>query len=127
MSINKIHYDQIGLVGRERETKILNSCLARMMMASIEEQDNQQEPRKKELIFIKGYSGTGKSRLAHTLEKQVNSMKNGMFAKGKFDLNNNDVPFSGIAATFGEICRTMKSTHSTAQEGNGEQEEDLFA
>ena len=56
----------------------LKSCLER----TCSEQDTR-----KELVFIKGYSGVGKSTLARTLEQSVGDMKNAVCVQGKFDLN----------------------------------------
>eukprot|EP00980_Cylindrotheca_fusiformis_P031803 scaffold27003_cov113-Cylindrotheca_fusiformis.AAC.1 len=63
---------------------------------------------KKELIFITGNSGVGKSSLAQTLKKHVEAHSNGIFVTGKFELNGGDVPYSGIAKAFGEICEKIK-------------------
>ena len=85
----------------------------------------ERSKRKKELVFIKGYSGVGKSTLASFLEKSVtggNSSKStrgqsgdnnsGVFLRGKFDLNNRDEPYSGIASAFSEICRTVRTSNT---------------
>jgi predicted ATPase len=69
--------------------------------------------RRKELVFIKGYSEVGKTSLAYTLEKSVIEMKRGIFVRGKFDSHNDDEPYAGIAAAFGEICRRIKALLSS--------------
>jgi predicted ATPase len=102
LTINKLHYDSIDLVGREREIFILESCLARMTA--------DPEDRMKELVMIKGYSGVGKSFLANTLEKSVSGLDNTIFVRGQFDLNNRDQPYSGISAAFGEIFRSVSTS-----------------
>eukprot|EP00980_Cylindrotheca_fusiformis_P013153 scaffold3327_cov61-Cylindrotheca_fusiformis.AAC.1 len=61
----------------------------------------------KELVFIKGYSGVGKSSLAKTLEKEINSRKDGIYVEGKFDFNASNEPCSGIASAFGEMCKRL--------------------
>ena len=94
LTINKLKYDRVGVVGRENESRILKECL-------------DQLNNNKELIFIQGYSGTGKSSLVSTLEKQVSH--GGVYVQGKFDLLSNDVPYSGIATAFGALCKKIKN------------------
>jgi hypothetical protein len=50
LTINKLHYDSIGLVGREQESATLKACLDRLL--------SEQDTRK-ELVFLNGYSGVG--------------------------------------------------------------------
>lgn len=65
----------------------------------------------KEIVFIKGYSGVGKSTLAHTMKKTViETSKSVIFVQGKFDLNRQDDPYHGVAAAFGEICRAINKS-----------------
>jgi DNA replication protein DnaC len=80
LAINKLRYDSIGLMGRERETETLQSCFNRTT--------KNNEHGRKELILIKGYSGVGKSMLANSLEKSALDTENGIFVRGKFDINN---------------------------------------
>jgi ABC-type glutathione transport system ATPase component len=87
LTINKIQYDQI-FVGREKEIRTLKNRLSRAVYS-------KPKTRRKELIFIKGYSGVGKSTLASALEQSVKETRTGMFVRGKFDLNHNDEPYSG--------------------------------
>jgi hypothetical protein len=101
ITINKLNFESFGLVGREQEIATLKSCFTRMT-------EGTDGNGKKELIFIRGYSGIGKSTLAKTLEKSVTDTKNGILVEGKFDLNKSDDPYSGIAAAFGEICRRVQ-------------------
>jgi ABC-type glutathione transport system ATPase component len=100
LTINKLRFE-IGMFGREREIEDLKSRLVHMT--------SKPDEKRKELIFIKGYSGVGKSTLAYTLEKLVTEMENGIFATGKFYLNKRDAPYAGIAAAFGDIYRTIKN------------------
>eukprot|EP00980_Cylindrotheca_fusiformis_P010936 scaffold2499_cov125-Cylindrotheca_fusiformis.AAC.27 len=105
LTINKLHYDSVGLVGREKETQTLHECLSRLT-ASME----GIEPRKKELIYIKGYSGVGKSTMAKTLEKPMSKLPNGIMVRGKFDQNDRDEPYAAIAQAFGAMCRKVNRT-----------------
>jgi predicted ATPase len=111
LTINKLHYDSIDLVGREREIFTLQFCLARMTA--------DPDDRMKEIVMIKGYSGVGKSSIAKTLEKSVSELDNAVFVRGKFDLNNRDQPYTGISAAFGEIFRSV-STRDAKEESNDE-------
>jgi predicted ATPase len=100
---SKLNYDNVGFEGRQCEIENLRECMNRLVI-----QEEVGRPRRKELAFIKGYSGVGKSTLAYTLNKQVSQMSNAIFAHGKFDMNNYDEPYSGIAAAFGEIVRVLE-------------------
>jgi predicted ATPase len=104
LTINKLKYDAIDIIGREKETDILVSSIDR----SLSEADTGSNKRK-QLIFIKGYSGVGKSTLVRTAEKHVAEIESGMMVQGKFDLINCEDPYSGIAAVFGEVCMRIKS------------------
>eukprot|EP00980_Cylindrotheca_fusiformis_P017950 scaffold5703_cov132-Cylindrotheca_fusiformis.AAC.9 len=97
LTINKLYFDDIGLVGREREVESLLSCFSRM---------NRKKDGKywKELVFVKGYSGSGKSMLTTMLEKPLAPFENGVMVRGKFDLNQRDEPYAAIAEAFGQIC-----------------------
>lgn len=123
LTINKFDIKSLGLIGRENEIEALRSCYERMVD---EKEDDVPHPEKastqsliqsqahKELVFISGYSGVGKSSLAKTLEKDINATNRGVFVEGKFDLNDTDEPYSGIATAFGEICKKlMKLREST--------------
>lgn len=116
-TINKLKIHSIGFIGRQQETQQLQSCLKKMMM--IEENDRNlhgvtnQVPNEatlavskieKELVFIKGFSGVGKTTLARVIRKDVHSIGNGFFAEGKFDLNiNRDQPYAGVAKAYSQL------------------------
>jgi len=62
----------------------------------------------KELVMISGYSGTGKTTLASTLQTKVNSVKEGgAFVTGKFDQFRSGEPLSAISQALGELCRKV--------------------
>eukprot|EP00980_Cylindrotheca_fusiformis_P013392 scaffold3410_cov141-Cylindrotheca_fusiformis.AAC.35 len=116
LTINKLNFKSMGLIGRERETKTLKSRLERMMDEekesksydhAVSAQSLIQSNLHKELVFISGYSGVGKSTLARTLEKEIDGMKDGIYVQGKFDLNTSDEPYSAIASAFGEMCKRV--------------------
>eukprot|EP00980_Cylindrotheca_fusiformis_P016430 scaffold4897_cov129-Cylindrotheca_fusiformis.AAC.7 len=128
LTINKFNTKTMGLIGRGNEIKTLQSCYERMMEEgkerapcdpSISTQSLIQSDLYKELVFISGYSGVGKSSLAKTLQKDVDSMEDGIYVEGKFDLNTSDEPYSGIASAFGEMCkRVLKRKNHSNQNAN---------
>ena len=63
--------------------------------------------RSRQLILISGYSGTGKTSLAGTVEKKVWNV-GGIYARGKCDLSLKNEPYTGLAAACGEVCDHIK-------------------
>eukprot|EP00957_Ditylum_brightwellii_P212245 15367130-Ditylum_brightwellii.AAC.1 len=58
--------------------------------------------------MISGYSGTGKTTLAFTLQTKVNSVKGGgAFVTGKYDQFRSGEPLSAISQALGELCRKV--------------------
>mmetsp|Transcript_34062 Transcript_34062/g.82631 ORF Transcript_34062/g.82631 Transcript_34062/m.82631 type:complete len:296 (-) Transcript_34062:967-1854(-) len=128
LTINKLKIQSIGLVGRESETERLQSCL-RSMMTMVDQQaaaeDNDETELisdetmtiskvNKELVFIKGFSGVGKSSLARTLKQQVDSTNGGdrYYVEGKFDLNESkEKPYAGIAKAYSELVGDLWTTN----------------
>jgi predicted ATPase len=100
LTINKLHYENIGHRERENELSTLQNCLDRLL--------SDEYDKKKELIWIKGQSGVGKTMLAKTLESRIAKMKGAISGYGSFDFNAADDNCSGIAAAFGEICHGIK-------------------
>lgn len=132
LTINKLKTQDMGLVGREQEAADLKSCYDSMMnkMNSIEEEPEYTQERgntaprnrksyaarkskiqgQKELVFISGPSGVGKSSLAMVLKDEVANTSSGLLVEGKIDLNiSMDHPYSSIAKAFGKIFREIKS------------------
>mmetsp|Transcript_23577 Transcript_23577/g.57798 ORF Transcript_23577/g.57798 Transcript_23577/m.57798 type:complete len:227 (-) Transcript_23577:262-942(-) len=109
LTINKLCVESIGLVGREKEKEQLQSCLSRLLFHDRND-DHDHSDMHKELVFIQGYSGIGKSSLANTLEDTIRKMDHGVFLRGKFDLSNNDKPYSGIANAFGQLCQQIQAS-----------------
>jgi hypothetical protein len=95
LTVNKLRCSSLGLVGRDKETDVLKECLERLVVASA-----------RELVFISGGSGTGKSVLAQTLASQTKRHK-GLYLTGKFDFYLRDEPYSGFAAACRELCGEM--------------------
>jgi PAS domain S-box-containing protein len=79
------------LYGREEQVRAL--------LAAFERVADTGTP---ELVLVSGYSGIGKSSLVHELEKP-SVRRPGLFAAGKFDQYERDVPYSPIVQAFREI------------------------
>ncbi|CAB9531002.1 Transcriptional regulator [Seminavis robusta] len=103
LTIGKLNVTKIAVVGREDEVQVLKNCFVRMTTSSTACSTTR---KRKELIFIKGYSGVGKSTLAKTIEKDVVAAS-GIYVEGKFDLYRTHEPYSAITQAFGRICRAL--------------------
>lgn len=114
LTINKLNYQAIGLVGREKEVETLRSCLFQFSRDPV-----TGISRKKELVLIRGYSGIGKSKIALTAKAYAGDINNGTGVCGKFDQYACDEPYSGISTVFGELCEIImdgietRTRHST--------------
>jgi predicted ATPase len=110
LTVNKLRYSSLGLHGRDKEKEILNTCLV-----NVAAKDNNI---KRAMVFIKGFSGTGKSALSESMMARTKSL-NGLYIKGKFDLHLRDEPYSGIAAACRGICGDILMLRDhPAQEGS---------
>lgn len=58
------------------------------------------------LVYIAGYSGIGKSRLVDHLQRPV-AEADGWFATGKFDLYRRDLPYSAFVSAIGDLVRQV--------------------
>mmetsp|Transcript_33926 Transcript_33926/g.82266 ORF Transcript_33926/g.82266 Transcript_33926/m.82266 type:complete len:651 (+) Transcript_33926:139-2091(+) len=96
LTINKLKYNDIELVGRDEQKQILHDCFERMM--------DSEGPVKKELVLIQGHSGTGKSSLAATLKNSIAGYDKAVYVQEKFDLHYIEYPFSAISKAFTNVC-----------------------
>ncbi|KAL3934989.1 MAG: hypothetical protein SGBAC_009407 [Bacillariaceae sp.] len=107
LTINKLQYDKVGLVGREREAKILRESYERLT-------DTNNTPKRKELVFVHGYSGVGKSTLVSSMLEACDKSAAGFCARGKFDFSSADVPYTAIASAFDKIFEDIERNKATS-------------
>lgn len=120
-TVNQLHFDRLGLFGRLEEINLVKECLARLVRA-ICNKENSDDDRQRlnsgktkgtELILIGGASGTGKSSLGLELKRHVKAA-NGLFCFGKYNLNQREQPFVGIAAACNELCLKIAKWKTSA-------------
>ena len=101
-TINKLRFSSIGLYGRDEEQKVLLDTLGRVIANNTAYKKHQQmveaggdDDAKKspssftrELIWVKGLSGCGKSRLVESVLSDGARRHKAIYVRGKFDLNN---------------------------------------
>ncbi|CAJ1946467.1 unnamed protein product, partial [Cylindrotheca closterium] len=103
LTINKLQYDKVGLVGREKETKRLMECYARLTNTTTNITDTYMQSGQKELVFVHGYSGVGKTSLVSSMLEVCDQSATGFCARGKFDFSSGDLPYAAFASAFGQI------------------------
>ena len=98
-TIDKLDYSSLGIYGRDQEVSRIKTCFENLVHGISE----------RELILISGFSGTGKTRLAETLQGYIKSKKQheGLYVKGKFDLKFRNEPYSGFIDACSEICGSI--------------------
>ncbi|KAL3934740.1 MAG: hypothetical protein SGBAC_009606 [Bacillariaceae sp.] len=130
--LNKLKVDDIGLVGRDKEVSILKERLSTMTKIEIEDKEqNSLSPAvsnlvhskdTKEIVFLKGYSGVGKTSLARSVEKEVRKTPHGCYVEGKFDLNASKTkPYDGIANAFSQLFQWLKARDVEALDKIGQE------
>lgn len=85
LTIDKLKFTKLGLVGREKEIDLLLESLNKVKSGTAS----------RAVTLIKGQSGTGKSVLARTLESPA-TKKKGIFTESKYDAQTSLQPYSGI-------------------------------
>jgi PAS domain S-box-containing protein len=83
------------LYGRTREIDALLGAFDRVLSRGITE-----------LVLVSGYSGVGKSSIVNELHKALVPSR-GLFASGKFDQYQRDIPYSTLAQAFQSIVRPI--------------------
>ena len=82
------------LYGRENELNVVLAGFDRIAVGGAE------------LILVSGYSGIGKSEIAHTVQSAVTTRR-GRFVSGKFDQLPSTVPYTAMAAAFRDLVRQL--------------------
>ncbi|KAL3928585.1 MAG: hypothetical protein SGBAC_012588 [Bacillariaceae sp.] len=124
--------DDIGLVGRDNEVSILKSCLSTTTKNEIENEEKisgthavsnlVHSKHTKEIVFLKGYSGVGKTSLARSIEKKVSKTPRGCYIEGKFDLSASKTkPYDGIAKAFSQLFRWLRARDVQALDNIGQE------
>ena len=67
-----------------------------------------------ELLLVCGYSGIGKSSIVHELHKAMVPSR-GLFAAGKFDQQQRDIPFRAFTQAFQGLIRDFMGSRSDAE------------
>jgi predicted ATPase/signal transduction histidine kinase len=83
------------LYGREREIEALLAAFDRVVANGTTE-----------FVLVSGYSGVGKSSVVHELHKVLVPPR-GLFASGKFDQYQRDVPYATLAQAFKSLVRSL--------------------
>jgi PAS domain S-box-containing protein len=66
-----------------------------------------------ELVLLSGYSGVGKSAIVSELHKSLIARR-GLFASGKFDQYQRDIPYSTLTQAFQSVIRSLLTQEETA-------------
>ena len=118
LTANKLRFSSLQLLGREKELATLDECYAQVCQSQqvTSEQDSsstetRHPQRARELIWIRGKSGTGKSALVEDfIRKQDRNNGNKLnLVQGKFDFFLCDEPLAGFAdgfqSLFADLCQ----------------------
>ena len=95
-AVDQLRLSNLKLHGRESDLTLLNTKLTNLAT------------HRRELILVAGVSGIGKTSLiTRGLERPA--QKRGIaFVQGKFDLNNNALPYSAFAHALAELARYVR-------------------
>ena len=85
------------LYGRESEIEALVAAFDRVVAGA-----------RPELVLVSGYSGIGKSSVVNELHKRLVPSR-GLFASGKFDQYQRDIPYATLAQAFQSLIRPLLS------------------
>jgi predicted ATPase len=93
------------LYGRSREVAALVSAFHQVVATGTPE-----------LILVSGYSGVGKSSVVNELHKALVPSR-GLFASGKFDQYQRDIPYATVAQAFQSLVRQILSKSEAELQG----------
>ncbi|WP_019910143.1 diguanylate cyclase [Paenibacillus sp. HW567] len=85
------------LYGREQETTRLVDAFRRSVRGN------------PQLMFVTGEAGVGKTALVHELHKYI-SQEKGLFAEGKFDQYNKNIPYSALIRAFRRLISQLQGS-----------------
>lgn len=112
---SRLRIDKLGIVGREEHMQTLHRSLDRACSNS----------SSRELVFIGGESGTGKTRLASTLRKRVVKHNKGVFCIGRFNAEDQTgLPYRAIADACSQICMLLLGWRTRTPGSSSEEAED---
>lgn len=77
----------------------------------------------RELVLIRGLSGTGKSRLVQSIKAGVMA-RGGLYVTGKFGFSSSPVPYSAVAAACQNIIGEILQLRNVSSGGGGAKEEE---
>lgn len=111
LTLNKFNVNELGLHGRDKEVRQLHQAWERLLSSEssiVAEDSNDTNNRyekegHRELVWIRGLSGTGKSRLAESLARTLRQRGGGLWGRGKFE-QQQQAPYAGLAQACAEIC-----------------------
>lgn len=103
-----LSFESMTLIGRDEEVAKLKASFDRII-SKPENNDGS-----KEIFLIAGEAGTGKSRIALSLQEEISKQPRAMFTKGKFDMSASNEPYYGIANAFGELCQKILDSPADA-------------
>ncbi|CAB9499778.1 Transcriptional regulator [Seminavis robusta] len=137
-------WSKLGLFGRNDHVKQLQACLSQWESANTIKDNNQQPDQRRNsqvnnnddnkrlrrnLVWLSGASGTGKSSLAdHALSTETaKHRQGGLYVKGKFDSQsrNSERPFVGFAAACDDLCVQLLASKSQQHERYAKLQESL--
>ncbi|GAK54587.1 adenylate/guanylate cyclase [Candidatus Moduliflexus flocculans] len=64
-------------------------------------------------VLVSGYAGSGKSALAHELQKTI-AQQRGYFVSGRFERFKSNVPYSGLIQAFQELIQQLLTENESA-------------
>lgn len=97
----------IGCEDRDRFLKIPEKLFGRKKeREQLQESFQRVAAGKKEIVFVKGPAGIGKTLLAKDIEQAV-LKNNGLFISGKFDLLQQSIPYTGFLQAFRQLARHL--------------------
>ena len=119
LTLNKLRFSDLGLIGREKELEILQQCLERCRAGFAPKSTSAATVQDcngvRELVLLQGLSGTGKSALVrHFVSSDKRRLQ--IWVEGKFDfVRREDEPLSAFIDALGNLSsRLVGELHQKA-------------